>query len=365
MAWIESHQELARHPKTRRLCRELGINLREGIGLLHLLWWWALDYADDGDISTYDASDIADACLWDGDADALLDALVQAGWIDQDADGRHIHDWDDYAGRILDQRRANAERQRRHRERSVTGANDNSDTPRTSPLRHAHVTRTSPLRNGATVPNLTVPNLTVPNPYTSNVREGDGGSVRGDSADASSPVAAFAAPPRPNPQISLSNGANERHEEHHSPLEDGDAHNTAVRANSHVETLPPAARTVPKPNKLTEVIDACRVLGVEPVVTPRDGKAVKECSAGPALIAEAYAAASHGNWGDAWLVEHLSLHMVCERVDGYLSWRNGAVAHVRARDRPQSVQDRSRELLRRVIAEEEAKEQVQGGYHGP
>ena len=53
MAWIESHQELANHPKTKRFKRALGISTPQAIGHLHLLWWWALDYAQDGSLAAF------------------------------------------------------------------------------------------------------------------------------------------------------------------------------------------------------------------------------------------------------------------------------------------------------------------------
>ena len=74
MAWIESHQELGRHPKTRRLMRQLGVSLPTAIGHLHCLWWWALDFAQEGEITKYDAEAIADAALWDGEPQMFLDA---------------------------------------------------------------------------------------------------------------------------------------------------------------------------------------------------------------------------------------------------------------------------------------------------
>src|SRR5687767_5633894 len=55
MAWIESHQEIARHPKTRKLARLLGGSVPTAIGHLHLLWWWAVDYAEDGWLGKYTA----------------------------------------------------------------------------------------------------------------------------------------------------------------------------------------------------------------------------------------------------------------------------------------------------------------------
>lgn len=157
MAWIESHQELGAHPKVRKLARMLTISRPAVIGHLHFLWWWALDYAQDGDISRFDVEEIAEALLWDGEPQAIVDALVAVGFIECEGDARYIHDWQDYAGRLLQQRRANAEKQRNWRDRHK------DDTPPvTSPQRNGYVTVTGPLRNGATVPNHTVPNLTIP-----------------------------------------------------------------------------------------------------------------------------------------------------------------------------------------------------------
>lgn len=51
--------------------------------------------------------------------------------------------------------------------------------------------------------------------------------------------------------------------------------------------------------------------------TARDAKAVKESRAPPELIAEAYLAAYHGEWGDEWLRENLTLRLVVDRLSGY------------------------------------------------
>lgn len=116
MAWIESHQELVRHPKTRKLSRKLGITIPAAIGHLHMLWWWALDYAQDGDVSSFEPEDIADAIDWPLDrSDLLLDALIDSEFID-DCEGKLvIHDWFDYVGRLIDKREQNRERKRKSR----------------------------------------------------------------------------------------------------------------------------------------------------------------------------------------------------------------------------------------------------------
>lgn len=118
MTWIESHQELREHPKTKRCARLLGIGTPQMVGHLQFLWWWCLDYAEDGDLSRYDAFDIADAAGWEGDASEFVDALMNCGpgdgygFLNTDL---AVHDWNEYAGRLLEQRQFNRERQTRRR----------------------------------------------------------------------------------------------------------------------------------------------------------------------------------------------------------------------------------------------------------
>lgn len=115
MAWIESHQELGRHPKTRRAARLLKTSVPGIIGHLHLLWHWCLDYAQDGDLTRIDPMDIADALMWDGEPDTLIDGLAQAGFLDRDGKTLTVHDWYLYGGRLIEKRRIDAERKRAER----------------------------------------------------------------------------------------------------------------------------------------------------------------------------------------------------------------------------------------------------------
>ncbi|MCA9878490.1 MAG: hypothetical protein KC442_11930 [Thermomicrobiales bacterium] len=114
MAWIESHQELANHPKTKRFKRALGISTPQAIGHLHMLWWWALDYAQDGSLAGIDAEDIAEAAEWDEDAQAFVQALISAMFVD--AGEMTIHDWDDYGSKFLKRREQARVRQQRYRD---------------------------------------------------------------------------------------------------------------------------------------------------------------------------------------------------------------------------------------------------------
>jgi hypothetical protein len=147
MAWLESHQELGAHPKTRKFAHLLGINKVQAVGHLHYLWWWAMDYCVDGDLSKFEALDIAIGAEWDGDADVFLDALTRAGFADECDGELLIHDWPEYTGRLIERRRQDAERKRQYRAVRGTSAGQDADVHTT-----AYVT----------VPNHTVPNHTEP-----------------------------------------------------------------------------------------------------------------------------------------------------------------------------------------------------------
>lgn len=153
MAWLESHQALADHPKTRKLMRILGVSKPTAIGHLHCLWWWALDYADDGRLSRYDALDIAIGAEWEGEPADLVAALVQAGFLDRDGDTLTIHDWDDYAGKLVSRRRQNAQRMRDARAKHESSSME--DDPATYDARAPHVQGTQHAR--AALHNTTQP----------------------------------------------------------------------------------------------------------------------------------------------------------------------------------------------------------------
>ena len=131
--WIESHQALGRHPKVFRLAAELGVSRPTAIGHLHYVWWWALDYAPDGDVSRYTPAVLAIAAEWDGDPEMFVGALASAGFIDLEP--MRLHDWSDYSGLVLGRRVANRDRQRawrdRNRDVTVTSVTNNGLQDRT------------------------------------------------------------------------------------------------------------------------------------------------------------------------------------------------------------------------------------------
>jgi hypothetical protein len=109
VSWLESHTTLREHPKRKRLSRILGMSMYETIGLLHVWWWWVLDFAPEGDLSGFSDEDIADAVDFADDAHALVAALTRAGFLDAD---RRVHDWDEFAEKWIARRAANRERMR-------------------------------------------------------------------------------------------------------------------------------------------------------------------------------------------------------------------------------------------------------------
>lgn len=116
MAWIECNQEISRHPKTKRLVRYLEISIPEAIGHLICMWHCALDFAQDGDLTNFSPEDIAEMAMWEGDPKKFLEAMIKSGYMDQSEDNRIvIHDWYDYAGKLIDKRKEDAERKRTSR----------------------------------------------------------------------------------------------------------------------------------------------------------------------------------------------------------------------------------------------------------
>ncbi|MAG37495.1 MAG: hypothetical protein CL878_14765 [Dehalococcoidia bacterium] len=135
MTWIKSHLDLRSHPKGRKLARLLGISHAAAVGHLHFLWYWAVQFADSGDLSGFDELDIVEAAGWEGEPETFIEALLecggpgQAGFLERQAAGQLvIHDWMDYAGRLVERRRKDADRKRAKRTLSAGLPGDSHET---------------------------------------------------------------------------------------------------------------------------------------------------------------------------------------------------------------------------------------------
>lgn len=122
MAWIEFHQSLVTHHKLSTFADELGVKKPQAAGHLAFLWCWALDNARNGDLTHISFRAIADAAGWTKKPEAFVAAMRRAGFVcsgrcEHEATDETVilHDWQDYAGRLIDRRSANAERMKEAR----------------------------------------------------------------------------------------------------------------------------------------------------------------------------------------------------------------------------------------------------------
>ena len=150
MAWIEVHQSLRGNKKLSKFCELLNIkNEAHAIGYLVCLWMWAVDNSPDGNLEGINDNIIAQASSYRGlDKARFVDALIEAGFLDENC---ALHDWMDYAGRLIERRQVNADRMRearRKRKEESEALNENACDER------------------AGLPYPTVPNPTIPNPTT-------------------------------------------------------------------------------------------------------------------------------------------------------------------------------------------------------
>lgn len=164
MAWIESHQSLGTHRKLFDLMDALHMSDVALVGHLHFLWWWSLDNAPDGDITGISDKMLAMAAHWKGSPEKWAGALRKTGWLDE-VDGHvWLHDWDDYAGRLIQQRGLTKEARKsggQHRMASLTPEERSTLATQASNARWdaskhlASMPATVPNRTNPTVPNST------------------------------------------------------------------------------------------------------------------------------------------------------------------------------------------------------------------
>jgi hypothetical protein len=120
-AWIKLHANAFAHPKTLRMAKRLGVSPAAVVGHLASLWTWALEYAPQGDLASFEVEELEIAAVeiaagWDGDDGALVHAAVGAGYLDATEAGLlHVHDWNDYAGNLLARRERNRDYMRKAR----------------------------------------------------------------------------------------------------------------------------------------------------------------------------------------------------------------------------------------------------------
>lgn len=97
---------------------------------------------------------------------SVVDALVESGYLEIVNGCYKIHDWYDYAGKLIDKREDNKRRKDKWKESKIgcSGTQEeherNADGTRKEQFQNADGTRTERGKNASTVPNRTVPNIT-------------------------------------------------------------------------------------------------------------------------------------------------------------------------------------------------------------
>lgn len=90
------------HPKTQRLAIALDLPLYAAVGLLEMLWHFTAQYAPAGDLGKFSNREIEAHLRWQGMPDALVAALLTAGFVDEDPTNRLVvHDWHDHADQAV------------------------------------------------------------------------------------------------------------------------------------------------------------------------------------------------------------------------------------------------------------------------
>ncbi len=124
LPWIQVYSNLTDHPKIYALVDRMKLRRNsEAVGIVVSLWLWAAKNAPDGDLSGFPERAIADAVGYSYSyAGKLCKALVECRWLDEkEGGGYQIHDWEAYAGMLMDalerQMEKSRERQKRYRMR--------------------------------------------------------------------------------------------------------------------------------------------------------------------------------------------------------------------------------------------------------
>lgn len=167
MAWIEVHQGLREHKKLYACAELLNISRVEMLGTVISLWLWALDNAQNGSLEGISTRTIARVCDWpEKKAKVLVEALVSTGWLERNGDRLMIHDWMDYAGRLMERR----EKDRKRKRKSTDAPKDPDGIPAELP------------GSSDEIPVLPYLNRTLP--YPTDISGGDGDRAGARAADA-------------------------------------------------------------------------------------------------------------------------------------------------------------------------------------
>lgn len=339
--WVELHEHLWTHRKTYVLSDALGIKEMYAAAHMVHLWTWALTNAPNGKLDGLSDRAIARGAGWDDDPGRFVEAALESGFLDED---RSIHDWYDYAGRLIQSRELAKSRGNRNRQlyndydmvkvirerdgdlcRYCGVSVDWKDRRGSSGATYDHIDPDGPNDSS----NVVVSCRACTNGKGARTPE----SARMSLLPPGSTVRPVENLPEPvdRPVIPVENLPARQ-----KPVE---KISTTVpnltspdRTSPDNEALTPsgfvAARAARPPrdeaskNKLTQTVEAIKRLEPDLKVAwvpARDGQALKTCPATADEVAEAYVAVFRGEWGDDFMRNGLSIQLICNRYTGYLA----------------------------------------------
>lgn len=150
--WIAVHEEVL-GSKLRGFRKKVKCSEAEALGIVTYMWLWARKNTDiTGLLGNTDKADIASmikpVLSEKLNAEAVTNALVDCGWLDEIDGELYVHDWHEWQSywyTYLDKREKDKERKRQERERARRG---NESKPETPPAESVATDETPPKEDG-------------------------------------------------------------------------------------------------------------------------------------------------------------------------------------------------------------------------
>jgi hypothetical protein len=135
------------HPKLLDLCARMKLRRWEAAGVLELIWHFTAKFAPQGDIGKYSDEAIAKAIDWNRDPERIVNALVEAKWLDRcECHRLTVHDWPEHAdqtvARVLAKRKLAFVQ---HETSTELASGGDSETKTSQPKAYSHKPEPKPL----------------------------------------------------------------------------------------------------------------------------------------------------------------------------------------------------------------------------
>lgn len=113
--WIKMRADLHTHPKVVRIASALKADRLRVIGGLHAVWCLFDAHSEDGSLSGYTPQAVDELIGFDG----FADAMCAVKWLEVDADGVTLPEFDEHNGQSAKRRATETQRKRREREEAA------------------------------------------------------------------------------------------------------------------------------------------------------------------------------------------------------------------------------------------------------